>query len=132
MKRVFFPFTFASSSLVFAACGGTGGESGELVAETGLVMAISHEKGQEPRGDLSIEAEGNWMYGSTDLCLHTQGSAHLVRKFVAFSERAGTAGALGRELLEYTSLVLSIGTATRRNTSPKRARVLVASGSTWA
>jgi transposase len=31
--------------------------------------------------------------------------AHLVRKFVAFSERAGPAGALGRELLEYTALV---------------------------
>jgi transposase len=31
--------------------------------------------------------------------------AHLLRKFVAFSERVGTAGAIGRELLECTSLV---------------------------
>jgi transposase len=31
--------------------------------------------------------------------------AHLLRKFVAFSERAGTAGAIGRELLECTALV---------------------------
>jgi transposase len=31
--------------------------------------------------------------------------AHLLRKFVAFSERDGTAGAIGRELLECTALV---------------------------
>jgi transposase len=31
--------------------------------------------------------------------------AHLLRKFVAFSEREGTAGAIGRELLECTALV---------------------------
>lgn len=31
--------------------------------------------------------------------------AHLLRKFVAFSERNGTAGALGRELLECTALM---------------------------
>ena len=31
--------------------------------------------------------------------------AHLLRKFVAFSERDGTAGAIGRELLECTSLL---------------------------
>jgi transposase len=31
--------------------------------------------------------------------------AHLVRKFVAFAERDGTAGAIGRELLECTALV---------------------------
>ena len=68
MKRIFF------SALVLAACGGSGGESGELVAETGLVIAISHEAGQEPRGYLQLEAEGKWLYGSTDLCLNTQGS----------------------------------------------------------
>ena len=31
--------------------------------------------------------------------------AHLLRKFVAFSERTGRAGELGRELLDYTALV---------------------------
>jgi len=31
--------------------------------------------------------------------------AHLVRKFVSFSERDGPAGALGRELLDYTGLL---------------------------
>ncbi|MCP5043427.1 MAG: IS66 family transposase [bacterium] len=31
--------------------------------------------------------------------------AHLIRKFIAFSERDAPAGALGRELLEYTALV---------------------------
>lgn len=71
MKHVFFSF---STALALGACAASGGESGELVAETGLVIAISHEKGQEPRGNLSIEAEGKWLYGSTDLCLHTQGS----------------------------------------------------------
>ena len=33
--------------------------------------------------------------------------AHLLRKFVAFSERDGPAGAFGRELLEYTGLVFT-------------------------
>jgi transposase len=33
--------------------------------------------------------------------------AHLLRKFVAFSERDGPAGAFGRELLDYTALVFS-------------------------
>jgi transposase len=41
-----------------------------------------------------------WSMGSRQICF-----AHLLRKFVAFSERAGPAGALGRELLEYTALV---------------------------
>lgn len=31
--------------------------------------------------------------------------AHLARKFVSFSERAGRAGALGKEMLEYTRLI---------------------------
>jgi transposase len=31
--------------------------------------------------------------------------AHLLRKFVSFSERAGSAAALGRELLEYTGIL---------------------------
>lgn len=31
--------------------------------------------------------------------------AHLIRKFVSFSERAGPAGAIGKELLEYASLL---------------------------
>lgn len=33
--------------------------------------------------------------------------AHLVRKFVSYSERAGPAGKLGAELLEYTSLLFA-------------------------
>ncbi len=33
--------------------------------------------------------------------------AHLVRKFVSYSERAGPAGKLGEELLEYTSLLFA-------------------------
>lgn len=41
-----------------------------------------------------------WSMSFRQICF-----AHLVRKFVAFSERAGRAGALGRELLEYTALV---------------------------
>lgn len=31
--------------------------------------------------------------------------AHLLRKFISFSERAGPAGAIGRELLDYTALL---------------------------
>ena len=31
--------------------------------------------------------------------------AHLVRKYVSFSERAGPAGELGRQLLDYTGLL---------------------------
>jgi hypothetical protein len=71
LKHVFFSF---STALALGACAASGGESGELVAETGMAIAISHEKGQEPRGYLQIEAEGKWLYGSTDLCLNTQGS----------------------------------------------------------
>jgi transposase len=41
-----------------------------------------------------------WSMSFRQICF-----AHLIRKFVSFSERARTAGALGRELLEYTALV---------------------------
>jgi transposase len=41
-----------------------------------------------------------WSMALRQVCL-----AHLIRKFVAFSERAGPAGARGRELLDYTMLV---------------------------
>jgi transposase len=41
-----------------------------------------------------------WSMKSRQICF-----AHLLRKFVAFSERTGTAGALGRELLAYTALM---------------------------
>jgi len=67
MKHIYF-------ILAIAACGGSGGESGELIAESDTVISISHEKGQEPRGYLQIESEGTWLYGSTDTCTHTEGS----------------------------------------------------------
>ena len=41
-----------------------------------------------------------WSMASRQICF-----AHLLRKFVAFSERAGPAGKIGRELLDYTALV---------------------------
>jgi transposase len=41
-----------------------------------------------------------WVMALRQVC-----HAHLVRKFVAFSERAGPAGALGRELLELSALM---------------------------
>jgi transposase len=41
-----------------------------------------------------------WAMDERQIC-----HAHLLRKFVAFSERDGTAGAIGRELLECTALV---------------------------
>ena len=41
-----------------------------------------------------------WSMTSRQICF-----AHLLRKFVAFSEREGTAGGLGREMLGYTALV---------------------------
>ena len=41
-----------------------------------------------------------WEMSSRQVCW-----AHLLRKFVSFSERDGPAGALGRELLDYASLV---------------------------
>ncbi|HET8933775.1 MAG TPA: hypothetical protein VFN67_10060 [Polyangiales bacterium] len=67
--------TFISFAIALAACGGkSGGESGEYLAESEMVIAISHEKGQEPRGYLEIQPEGKWLYGSSDLCVHTQGS----------------------------------------------------------
>jgi transposase len=43
---------------------------------------------------------GFWEMGSRQICW-----AHILRKFVSFSERDGPAGALGHMLLEYTSLV---------------------------
>jgi transposase len=41
-----------------------------------------------------------WSMSQRQIC-----HAHLLRKFVAFSERDGTAGSIGRELLECTSLL---------------------------
>jgi transposase len=41
-----------------------------------------------------------WAMAQRQIC-----HAHLLRKFVAFSERDGTAGSIGRELLECTALV---------------------------
>lgn len=41
-----------------------------------------------------------WMMGMRQIC-----HAHLLRKFVAFSERDGPVGAIGRELLECTRLI---------------------------
>ena len=38
--------------------------------------------------------------------------AHLLRKFVSFSERAGPAAAIGRELLDYTGIFSTTGTTT--------------------
>lgn len=43
---------------------------------------------------------GFWVMALRQIC-----HAHLLRKFVAFSERAGPAGAFGRELLELTALM---------------------------
>jgi transposase len=43
---------------------------------------------------------GFWVMGQRQIC-----HAHLFRKFVAFSERDGKAGAIGRELLECTALM---------------------------
>jgi transposase len=43
-----------------------------------------------------------WAMDRRQICL-----AHLLRKFVAFSERDGPAGAFGRELLDYTGIVFS-------------------------
>lgn len=43
---------------------------------------------------------GFWLMAFRQICW-----AHLLRKFVAFSERDGPAGAVGRELLAYTALV---------------------------
>jgi transposase len=43
---------------------------------------------------------GFWAMGRRQVCW-----AHLLRKFVSFSERDGPAGTLGRELLDYTALV---------------------------
>jgi transposase len=43
---------------------------------------------------------GFWVMALRQIC-----HAHLLRKFVAFSERAGPAGALGRELLQLTALM---------------------------
>jgi transposase len=39
------------------------------------------------------------------MCMRQICWAHLFRKFISFSERDGPAGAIGRDLLEYTSLV---------------------------
>lgn len=41
-----------------------------------------------------------WVMGQRQICW-----AHLLRKFVSFSERDGPAGAFGRELLDYTGLL---------------------------
>ena len=41
-----------------------------------------------------------WAMGRRQICW-----AHLLRKFVSFSERDGPVGAFGQELLEYTTLV---------------------------
>ena len=43
---------------------------------------------------------GFWSMSSRQICW-----AHLLRKFIAFSERDGPAGRFGRRLLEYTALV---------------------------
>ena len=43
---------------------------------------------------------GFWAMKFRQICF-----AHLLRKFVSFSERDGPAGAIGRELLDYTALV---------------------------
>jgi transposase len=55
------------------------------------------------KGILVSDRAGVFMFWS--MALRQICFAHLVRKFVAFSERAGPAGALGCELLEYTALV---------------------------
>ena len=41
-----------------------------------------------------------WVMAMRQICW-----AHLLRKFISFSERDGPAGAIGRELLDYTALV---------------------------
>lgn len=41
-----------------------------------------------------------WVMKNRQICW-----AHLLRKFISFSERAGPAGAYGRELLEYTAIM---------------------------
>jgi transposase len=45
------------------------------------------------------------VFGFSAMALRQVCHAHLVRKFVAFSERDGPAGALGRELLECAALI---------------------------
>ena len=46
------------------------------------------------------KALGFWAMERRQICW-----AHLLRKFVSFSERDGPAGVLGRELLDYTGLL---------------------------
>ena len=50
-----------------------------------------------------------WAMGRRQVCW-----AHLVRKFVSYSERDGPAGKLGEELLEYTSLLFEYWSQFRR------------------
>jgi transposase len=45
------------------------------------------------------------VFGFWNMALRQICWAHLIRKFVAFSERDGPAGAIGRELLDYAALV---------------------------
>ena len=65
---------------------------------------------------------GFWAMHMRQICW-----AHLLRKFVAFSERDGPAGAFGRELLDYTGIVFEYwheykaGKLTRRTRKPAAA-----------
>jgi transposase len=72
------------------------------------ILADNSKKTLEPlygslRGILvsdRAKALGFWAMDRRQICW-----AHLLRKFVSFSERAGPAGDIGRELLEYTGIV---------------------------
>jgi transposase len=72
------------------------------------ILADNSKKALEPlygslRGILvsdRAKALNLWAMERRQICW-----AHLLRKFVSFSERAGPAGDIGRELLEYTGVV---------------------------
>ena len=72
------------------------------------ILADNSKKTLEPlygslRGILvsdRAKALGFWAMERRQICW-----AHLLRKFVSFSERAGPAGDIGRELLEYTGIL---------------------------
>jgi len=72
------------------------------------ILADNSKKTLEPlygslRGILvsdRAKAIGFWAMDRRQICW-----AHLLRKFVSFSERAGPAGDIGRERLEYTGIL---------------------------
>ena len=73
------------------------------ILENGRRKTIEPLYGVHPTGILVSDRAsvfGFWSMAERQVCW-----AHLLRKFVSFSERDGPAGSVGRTLLEYTSLV---------------------------